>query len=1378
MFEKKTIPPQAGMPHTINPKLERLLQHSNVKIPTETQYFGEVGEGVEPRRILINNFDAAGGNSCLLVEDARGPWQSIDRERHACEWSSHVIVSSAKTPSALKNYKKKLLKWLYDHPHTRIQDIAYTTNARRKHHPLRSAYVASSTQDLINQLESNTNSDYPQPRVITKRPVVFMFTGQGSHYAGMGSQLYQTIPTFREKVDHCAQICRDYGFPLFSEIITDNDLNMSTKDPVQVQLAIITLEVALAAVWTADAGVEPSMVMGHSLGEYAAMHVAGILSLADLLYLVGHRALLLAQLCEAGSYSMLAVSAPTQETLAWLDARGDASCGVACTNSPRSLVIAGTADSVQKLQADVTEALGARTKLLPIPYAFHSRQMDPLMKRYKPLARGVAFAAPKVPVVSTLLASVCDSSDIFDAGYLWKQTREECRFSDTVSAANTRLDDPIWLEIGPTHVLGSFVSATISPSPGPGSVLSTLEAGKDDWQSLSKCLARLTEAGIDIDWRRLYAPHAKSLQLLRLPTYAWDLQDFWITHTEAKKGGSGVAISSTQAQRRPISTCAQDILEEKSTRDEVEVILQASTAEPGFNALIRGHRVRGVGICPGSVFVDAAVAATRYLLSLNDERENVSQKALTISNLMLNRPLCLDSTSSISSGQLLTTATSKKGDDSRVSVAFRSFEHALGGCVVTVCDGRQLQASWIKMTHFIRSRMNEVIKSADAGGHKMQSSVFYALFSNTVQYDAAFKCVKKVYVSEDFQEAAAEIVLQKDPAGTNFASSPYFGESLVHLAGFVLNANPDRPRAADTTFIMSRVESLEQPDASSLVPGKAYFTFVHVSRRDGDEADCDVYVFDSDSEVMVMQCLGLRFHETANTVLDHLLGKTAARGHAALSRTTLESTQSETQSEQGLALGFTPDLDESLTGERTVTVGNAGEVFAAIIRSISTQTATEMLELTDDVVVADLGVDSIMAIEITSDVRREGGSEFPASFLTDYPTIGDLRRAFSQPKETGISSASENKPILSDSEPVTAIDSGSSSDCQEPTLTPDSTSGATTPAPHPEVDPVEKDAKQRPFASLKSHGLTGQKQEADEITPSATARIMLLHGNPKSGHTPLYLLADGTGSIATYLHLSPLQSGAPVYGIDSPFSRAPEKVKAAGITGTATIIVKALLKARLEGSFNIGGFSGGAMLAYEVSRQLADAGRQVDGLLLIDMACPRGEIDSSLVKVTPEAGFDMFQKMAAQDAFWSVMPTSLPMQHLLAFFEAVREYHPPPMSASQRPRRCVVIWAEKGLIRRCNENPQLRKDLEDAGFPVEAYAGFMRDSTLGAIAWGVPDKIGAEGALGPNGWDEYVGGDIRCESVDADHLEMLMPGHVHLLQGAMEESLAYFEQTA
>lgn len=225
-----------------------------------------------------------------------------DKDRPADPRSTHVVVLSAHTAASHRANKSRLAKWLRANPTVRLEDVAYTTTARRVHQPsFRFAFAASSTKELLHSLVSDVNStlDGPQP-MTSKSPVVFVFTGQGSHYAGMGAELYRSSPIFRDTVDLCKQICDGFGFPPFLDIITGTEagtnpekianITLSSKwNTSQTQLALVTLQIGLANFWR-RLGIEPALVMGHSLGEYAALHVAGVLSLADALYLVGSRA--------------------------------------------------------------------------------------------------------------------------------------------------------------------------------------------------------------------------------------------------------------------------------------------------------------------------------------------------------------------------------------------------------------------------------------------------------------------------------------------------------------------------------------------------------------------------------------------------------------------------------------------------------------------------------------------------------------------------------------------------------------------------------------------------------------------------------------------------------------------------------------------------------------------------------------------------------------------------------------------------------------------------------------------------------------------------------------------------------------------------------
>ena len=187
-----------------------------------------------------------------------------------------------------------------------------------------------------------------------------------------------------------------------------------------------------------------------------------------------------------------------------------------------------------------------------------------------------------------------------------------------------------------------------------------------------------------------------------------------------------------------------------------------------------------------------------------------------------------------------------------------------------------LQADWDRISYVIKARINKLTKDIkDGKEHRMLPSILYALFSNTVEYDPKFKSINEAFISNNFEEDVAEVVLQDEPPGTQFVASPYWGESLVQLAGFLVNANPSRP-AANTTFMMDSFDSFEQ--TVDLESNHAYFTYVRVSQRQNNTTSCDIYVFDS--KKLVMQCSRLRFHKVSNDILDRLLGKSTSRsGH-------------------------------------------------------------------------------------------------------------------------------------------------------------------------------------------------------------------------------------------------------------------------------------------------------------------------------------------------------------------------------------------------------------------------------------------------------------------------------------------------------------------
>uniref|UniRef100_L2FY82 Polyketide synthase n=1 Tax=Colletotrichum fructicola (strain Nara gc5) TaxID=1213859 RepID=L2FY82_COLFN len=1343
MFQKQMLPPQAGMPHALNKHFPS-LEENKIRILSKAAPF--CPESGKRRRVLINNFDAAGGNTALVVEDFQGP----------------------NTKTALESDSK--------------------------------------------------------PTTTKKSPVIFVFTGQGSHYAGMGAELYRTSTVFKDTLDLCQHICHGFGFPPFLDIITGTGsraqagagIGVGAWNTAQTQLAVLALEIGLATFWR-RLGVEPDLVMGHSLGEYAALHVAGVLSLADALYLVGSRATLAMQKCNSqGVCAMLAVAASAdvvRDLLRNLDIDAD-KCSVACVNSPSASVVSGTVDAVARLQGALMKQK-TRSKVLPLPFGFHSFQVDVIIEDFMALASGPGITyslPPKVPLASTLLASIVDGDAAagslkFGPEYLAKQARNPVDFVGALHAVKAKFKDssPAWLEIGPSQVCGAFVQETLSPPTGH--VVSTLKGtGSSPWAGISECLASLYVNGCDPDWLLLHAPFEKNLQLLTLPSYSWDTKDFWIAYKEKKlldgsAAGDDGAPGHLARQQPIISTCAQYIVGKTKDKDgKTRVTVGASIAVPGLLAMMEGHRMQDVGLCPGSVFSEAAFVAAKCALEHHDGRKmddnfNIMER-FSLQKANLRRPL----TASIAGPDGVLHATAVVASEGVIQVSFkalsgpsaRSFD--LGRCEVIVRSGNQPRAD--SDSFYIRARMLEVQRSCSS---RLPASIFYALFSRAVQYASDnYRCIREAFVSDDFSEAVAEVVPVRDPADVTFvAGSPYCGEVLAHLTGFLVNCHPSRfssQTGASSSFIMDSLERFEQ--MAKIEPGRSYWTYARVSERGSDSAVCEVVVFD-DADRLVMRTWRMRFHEVPNAALLQNLapgadgrqqqdqGRSVKVGGDAVkvlqtlppaesSDMIVTETDNETRVEQpSVSRDQDPRLDDD-SSQQAPSQAKAG-LLPVILDSIAEETGLDTTELTEDAALADLGVDSIMAVEICTRVKEK--SDYPLSplFMLEYPTIGHLVRSFgkTKPLEQPAKPQEEETPDEQEEE-----EEQQKAKTTKPSVqTGDSTASGGTPV-----------AERTPDSSSSS-SVVDEKTTSDEPLPKA--RITMLQGRPQAGKGRLYLVCDGGGSIATYIHLLRRQFPLPVYGIDSPFLRCPSRMTTqVGIVGVAKIMVEALIETQPnaglseaeEDSIVIGGFSGGSLFCYEMCRQLLAQGRRVAGIVILDMRCPLPPPPPSAAAWSDEETWPIFFTTSGEH-FIGNTPGFDITEHLRAMFTCVLDYHPPSLADAGPVLRipAAVVWCKGGMVGRLRRRrPELVAKLADMGYPVEPYPGFMENPKLGAVAWSLPDK-NSETDLGPGGWDKYVGAgkdgelgeNMVCLAIEGDHHDAIAPTGAHRLAESLDKGVRF-----
>ncbi|QJD79270.1 polyketide synthase [Spirosoma rhododendri] len=542
-----------------------------------------------PRRAGVSSFGVGGTNVHVVLEEfAETVTEPIsDKPARPVQ----LLMWSAKSVASRHAFAQQLVARLQQPNAPALADVAFTLPLTRPGYVHRQFAVAASADELTQTLTSNPGIN---AQTLGRAPgdVVFLFPGQGAQFLNMGRALYEYEPTFRQAIDDCAEHLRPHLDVDIRKVLYPDTINLEVEQQLRntryTQAALFVTEYALARLWMSW-GIEPSILCGHSVGEFVAAHLAGVFTLPDALRLVAARGRLVS---EQPRGSMLSVRLGIDQLQPLLPD----TLSVAAVNSRHLCVVAGQDEDI----ADFARLLDEReipNRPLATSHAFHSAMMDPIVTQFAEIVKTVPLSRPQKPIVSTVTGTFMTDAQATDPAYWATHLRATVRFADALDTILT-LDKPLLLEVGPGRSMATLARQHATGQAQPGSVLAGLATQADDkatYEALLTTLGQLYLHGLPIDWRAFYA--GQNRRRVALPTYAFDRRRCWIdapvsnpvltellpSYTTNQQASN----SSTPPMRTPsLLNKIYQLLEDASGIEMADVAPETSFLELGFDSLL------------------------------------------------------------------------------------------------------------------------------------------------------------------------------------------------------------------------------------------------------------------------------------------------------------------------------------------------------------------------------------------------------------------------------------------------------------------------------------------------------------------------------------------------------------------------------------------------------------------------------------------------------------------------------------------------------------------------------------------------------------------------------------------------------------------------
>ena len=522
----REIPPNLNF-ETPNPNIP--FKKLRLRVPVELE---KLPNGDAPAVVAVNSFGFGGTNAHIVLEEAPPEVRRHEGSGQPSSDGPHIIPISGQTPEALKDYSKAYRKLIINRTERApaLQDVALTAGMRKNHHECRLAVVGGSAKEISDRLRAWEDGSESVPGLVTGRSseesqeIVFIFSGQGPQWWGMGRELFEAEPVYRaaiEKIDTLLQPLA--GWSLVEEMSRPEDESRINRTDI-AQPAIFALQVGLAELWRSR-GVEPARVVGHSVGEVAAAYWAGIYTLEDAVKVIYHRSRL--QNSTGGNGRMVTVGLSREKAQEVILGHEDA-VTVAVVNSPSLVTLAGDTEILESIVAKLEEEQ-VFLRWLRIDYAFHTYQMDPIKEELLEALSDIDPHPGNIPFISTVTADVYDGKRL-DAAYWWRNVRETVLFSAAITKMVDR-GDRLFLELSPHPILSSAINECASSVGEKGTAIASLVRMEPEQEKFNEAVAALHCAGYPINWELVQGGEG---HYVRLPTYPWKNERFWLESEQSE----------------------------------------------------------------------------------------------------------------------------------------------------------------------------------------------------------------------------------------------------------------------------------------------------------------------------------------------------------------------------------------------------------------------------------------------------------------------------------------------------------------------------------------------------------------------------------------------------------------------------------------------------------------------------------------------------------------------------------------------------------------------------------------------------------------------------------------------------------------------------